>query len=62
MLKPFPSELMTMWPVSTRVNTPRNDDEDLIRAIQLPDVPAGEGSDIESANNPEADRRPANSE
>jgi hypothetical protein len=23
LLRPFPPELMTMWPVSTRVNTPR---------------------------------------
>jgi putative SOS response-associated peptidase YedK len=30
LLQPFPSELMTMWPVSTRVNTPKNDDADLL--------------------------------
>jgi hypothetical protein len=30
MLQPFPPELMTVWPVSTRVNTPRNDDPDLL--------------------------------
>src|SRR5215211_3154578 len=30
MLKPFPSELMTSWPVSTRVNTPKNDNPDLL--------------------------------
>jgi putative SOS response-associated peptidase YedK len=30
LLKPFPAELMTMWPVSTRVNTPKNDDPDLL--------------------------------
>ena len=33
-LNPFPAEPMTMWPVSTRVNTPRNDDEGLIRPIR----------------------------
>jgi putative SOS response-associated peptidase YedK len=30
LLRPFPSELMTFWPVSTRVNTPKNDDPDLL--------------------------------
>jgi putative SOS response-associated peptidase YedK len=30
LLRPFPPELMTMWPVSTRVNTPKNDDPDLL--------------------------------
>jgi putative SOS response-associated peptidase YedK len=28
MLQPFLPDLMTIWPVSTRVNTPRNDDPD----------------------------------
>jgi len=30
LLRPFPSELMAIWPVSTRVNTPKNDDPDLL--------------------------------
>jgi putative SOS response-associated peptidase YedK len=30
LLGPFPPELMIIWPVSTRVNTPRNDDTDLL--------------------------------
>jgi putative SOS response-associated peptidase YedK len=30
LLKPFPAEPMMMWPVSTRVNTPKNDDADLL--------------------------------
>jgi putative SOS response-associated peptidase YedK len=30
LLRPFPRELMTLWPVSTRVNTPKNDDPDLL--------------------------------
>jgi len=30
LLKPFPSEPMTLWPVSTRVNSPKNDDPSLI--------------------------------
>jgi putative SOS response-associated peptidase YedK len=30
LLVPFPSETMTMWPISTRVNKPKNDDERLL--------------------------------
>jgi putative SOS response-associated peptidase YedK len=33
LMKPFPAELMTMWPVSTRVNSPRNDDATLLDPI-----------------------------
>jgi putative SOS response-associated peptidase YedK len=33
LLKPYPSEPMTMWPVSTRVNTPKNDDPSLIEPL-----------------------------
>ena len=29
LLRPFPPEPMTMWPVSTRVNTPKNDEPSL---------------------------------
>ena len=61
MLKPFPAELMTMWPVSTRVNTPKNDDEDLLRPVRLPDEAEGNDTNIASANEPGADHRPVNS-
>jgi putative SOS response-associated peptidase YedK len=30
LLVPFPSEPMTMWPISTRVNKPENDDEGIL--------------------------------
>jgi len=30
LLQPFPSELLAMWPISTRVNSPSNDDEHLL--------------------------------
>src|SRR4051812_10025955 len=30
LLKPFPAEPMTMWPISTRVNTPKNDDPEIL--------------------------------
>ena len=62
MLKPFPAELMTVWPVSTRVNTPKNDDEDLIRPVRLPDEAGSAAADVADADDPEADRKPANSE
>ena len=29
LLARFPDDLMIMWPISTRVNSPRNDDENL---------------------------------
>jgi putative SOS response-associated peptidase YedK len=38
LLKPFPAQPMMMWPVSTRVNTPKNDDADLL----VPQVEADE--------------------
>ena len=31
----FPSEPMKMWPISKRVNSPRNDDEDLLAEVDL---------------------------
>jgi putative SOS response-associated peptidase YedK len=30
LLVPFPAKLMAMWPVSTRVNKPENDDASLL--------------------------------
>jgi putative SOS response-associated peptidase YedK len=35
LLRPFPPELMTMWPVSTRVNSPKNEDRELIEPVEL---------------------------
>ena len=32
-LGPYPDELMTLWPVSTRVNSPRNDDPGVIEPM-----------------------------
>lgn len=34
LMVPFPSELMMMWPVSTRVNSVRNQDADLLDPIE----------------------------
>ena len=36
LLAPFPSDLLTMWPISKRVNSPDNDDERLLDEISLP--------------------------
>ena len=41
LLKPYPSEPITMWPVSTRVNSYKNDDPSLMRAC-IPEA-AGAG-------------------
>jgi putative SOS response-associated peptidase YedK len=35
LLRSFPSEAMRMWPISTRVNSPNNDDEKLLDEIVL---------------------------
>jgi putative SOS response-associated peptidase YedK len=32
-LRPVPAELMRMWPISTRVNSPKNDDPDLLTPV-----------------------------
>src|SRR5262245_19180253 len=36
LLLAFPSELMAIWPISKRVNSPDNDDEQLLDEIALP--------------------------
>jgi putative SOS response-associated peptidase YedK len=33
LLRPFPAELMRMWPISTRVNSPRNDNPSLLEPV-----------------------------
>jgi putative SOS response-associated peptidase YedK len=35
LMRPFPSEPMRMWPISTRVNKPENDDPSIIELITL---------------------------
>jgi putative SOS response-associated peptidase YedK len=37
LMVPFPSELMAMWPVSTRVNSVRNQGADLLDPIDMGD-------------------------
>jgi len=36
LLPPFPSELLSIWPISKRVNSPDNDDEQLLDEVPLP--------------------------
>jgi hypothetical protein len=31
----YPSELMRMWPISTRVNKPENDDPAILEPIEI---------------------------
>jgi putative SOS response-associated peptidase YedK len=36
LLKPYPRDDLSMWPVSRRVNAPRNNDSSLVEAIAEP--------------------------
>jgi putative SOS response-associated peptidase YedK len=33
-LRPFPAEPMRMWPISTRINNPDNDDPSIVEPIE----------------------------
>jgi putative SOS response-associated peptidase YedK len=35
LMRPFPSEPMRMWPISTRVNKPENDDPSILEPVEL---------------------------
>ncbi len=35
LMRPYPAELMRMWPISTRVNKPENDDSSIVEPIKL---------------------------
>ena len=35
LLVPFPTELLTIWPISRRVNSPDNDDERILEQVSL---------------------------
>jgi putative SOS response-associated peptidase YedK len=32
-MRPYPAELMRIWPISTRVNKPENDDEAILQRV-----------------------------
>ena len=34
-MRPYPAEPMRMWPISTRVNKPDNDDPSIVEPIEL---------------------------
>ena len=34
LIRPYPADQMTTWPVSTRVNTPKNDDAEILDRVQ----------------------------
>ena len=33
--RPYPAEPMRMWPISTRINKPENDDPSILKSIKL---------------------------
>jgi putative SOS response-associated peptidase YedK len=35
LMRPFPSELMRMWPISSRVSKPENDDPSIVEPVEL---------------------------
>ena len=35
LMHPFPADLMRIWPISTRVNKPENDDPSILDEIEL---------------------------
>lgn len=60
LLKPYPAELMRMWPVSRDVNSPKNERAELLEPVVDPE-PWPNGGEVVSANSPDADRKPTNS-
>jgi hypothetical protein len=51
---------MTMWPVSPKLNSPKNDSPDLLDPIEEPEAPVG--GQVERANEGRPEREPTNSE
>jgi putative SOS response-associated peptidase YedK len=35
LMRPFPASLMRMWPISTRVNKPENDNPSIVEPVEL---------------------------
>jgi len=61
LLKPYPAERMTMWPVSPKLNSPKNDSPELLEPFEEPEAAAAEG-EVERTNEGEPEREPTNSE
>lgn len=61
LLRPYAADEMTMWPVSTAVNSPKNDNRELVEPVRLGSEMAGdENSRVPRVN--EAGRMPSDSE
>ncbi len=60
LLKPYPSERMMMWPVSPKLNSPKNDSPDLLEPVPEADGPAQ--GELMGANEGAPEREPTNSE
>jgi hypothetical protein len=60
LLKPYAAEEMTMWPVSPKLNSPKNDSPDLLEPVEEQHAPAA--VEVERANERDPDREPTNSE
>ena len=43
-LVPYPANLMKAWPISPRVNTPKNNDANIVASIELESVELPENS------------------
>ena len=43
-LVPFPADRMKAWPISVRVNAPKNDDPEIIAPVELESVARQEDS------------------
>lgn len=61
LLKPYAAEKMRMWPVSHDVNSPKNDGRELLDPVEEPLWPEAGSDDVEGANSPSANIKPANS-
>jgi putative SOS response-associated peptidase YedK len=60
LLKPYPADQMTMWAVSPKLNSPKNDSPDLLEPIAEPGgAPDGE---VARVNEGAPEREPTNSE
>jgi putative SOS response-associated peptidase YedK len=45
-LVPYPAERMKAWPISSRVNSPKNNDADIVASIELESVSQSENSPL----------------
>jgi putative SOS response-associated peptidase YedK len=59
LMRPFPAEPMRMWPISTRVNKPENDDPSIVEPIELAAATLSMADDI-GANAPTEMREAVN--